>query len=46
METKIYNIKDFGAVADGKTLNTKAVQSAVDFCHKNGGGIVRFDRGR
>ena len=37
------NIKDFGAVADGTTLCTKAVQKAVDFCHANGGGIVRFD---
>ena len=42
----IYNIKDFGAVANGKTLCTKAVQKAVDLCTANGGGIVRFDRGR
>ena len=42
----IYNVKDFGAIADGKTLCTKAVQKAVDFCHENGGGIVRFNRGR
>ena len=42
----IYNIKDFGAVADEKTLSTKAVQKAVDFCHANGGGIVRFEGGR
>jgi len=43
---KIYETKDFGAVADGKTLNTKAVQKAVDECSHNGGGVVRFDRGR
>ena len=43
---KIYNVTDFGAVADGKTLCRSAVQKAVDFCHENGGGIVRFDGGR
>ena len=42
----IYNVKDFGAVADEKTLCTKAVQKAVDECSANGGGIVRFDKGR
>ncbi|MBO5027622.1 MAG: hypothetical protein J6C79_03750 [Clostridia bacterium] len=41
-----YRITDFGAIADGKTLCSQAVQKAVDFCYKNGGGIVRFGRGR
>ncbi len=35
-----YNIVDFGAVADGKTLNTPAIQKAIDACHKAGGGRV------
>ena len=39
----VYNVAVFGAVADGVTLCTKAVQAAVDTCHKNGGGIVQFD---
>lgn len=43
---KKYNVEEFGAIADGKTLCTKAVQKAVDYCHTQGGGIVRFDRGR
>ena len=43
---KEYNVKEFGAVADGEMLCTKAVQNAVDTCHKNGGGIVRFDAGK
>ena len=34
------NIRDFGAVADGKTLNTAAIQAAIDACHKAGGGRV------
>ena len=43
---KQYNVKEFGAIADGETLCTAAVQNAVDTCHKNGGGIVQFDGGR
>ena len=41
----IFNICDYGAVADGVTLNTKAIQSAVDVCAKLGGGTVLFPRG-
>ena len=40
-----YNVKDYGAIADGKTLCTQAVQKAVNFCHENGGGIIRFEKG-
>ena len=42
----IYSVLDYGVVADGKTLNTKAVQNVVDLCSKNGGGIIRFNPGR
>ena len=42
----IYNVKEFGAVADGITLCSEAVQKTVDYCHANGGGIVRFEGGR
>jgi len=41
----MYNILDFGAVADGKTLATKAIQSAIDACHQNGGGRVLIPAG-
>lgn len=34
------NIKDFGAVADGKTVNTKAIQAAVDAAGKTGEAIL------
>ncbi|MDZ4845677.1 MAG: glycoside hydrolase family 28 protein [Chitinophagales bacterium] len=37
---KDFNILDFGAIADGKTLNTNAIQSAIDAAHENGGGRV------
>ena len=35
-----YNINDFGAVADGKTLNTSIIQLAIDKCFADGGGEV------
>jgi polygalacturonase len=34
------NIKSFGAVADGLTLNTKSITSAIDACNKKDGGVV------
>ena len=34
------NIVDFGAVADGVTVNTTAIQSAIDAVSENGGGRV------
>lgn len=37
---KTYNIVAFGAVADAKTINTKAIQKAIDACNQNGGGMV------
>jgi polygalacturonase len=35
-----YNIADVGAVSDGKTINTLAIQRAIDKCFENGGGTV------
>jgi exo-poly-alpha-galacturonosidase len=29
---RVFSIKDFGAENDGKTINTKAIQSAIDSC--------------
>ncbi len=36
----IYRIEDFGAVSDGKTINTGIIQKAIDTCHEEGGGKV------
>lgn len=33
-------ITKFGAIADGQTLNTKAINDAIDACNKKGGGVV------
>jgi hypothetical protein len=38
--TRGYNIRDFGAKGDGKSLDTAAVQAAVDACAKDQGGTV------
>jgi glycosyl hydrolase family 28 len=40
------SITDHGAVGDGNTLNTEAIQRAIDTCTKRGGGIVRVPQGR
>jgi polygalacturonase len=37
---KNYDIKDFGAIGDGLTVNTAPIQTAVDTCAKEGGGKV------
>ena len=43
---KTYNIVDYGAIADGKTLNTKAIQAAIDAANSSKGGKVIFPKGR
>ena len=39
------NIKDFGAVADGKTLNTTPINNAIKNVHEKGGGKVIIPSG-
>ncbi len=41
----IYNVLHYGAKGDGKTLDTKAIQAAIERCHKEGGGKVYFEKG-
>ncbi|RZJ52642.1 MAG: glycoside hydrolase family 28 protein [Flavobacterium sp.] len=43
---KTYNIKDFGAVADGTTSNTVVFDKAIKECAKNGGGMVIVPNGK
>jgi polygalacturonase len=35
-----YNILDYGAIADATTINTKAIQAAIDHCSQTGGKVI------
>lgn len=39
------NITDFGAVGDGETVNTEAIQAAIDECTGASGGVVEVPAG-
>lgn len=41
----VYNVHDYGARPDGKTLCTKSIQKAIDECAERGGGTVYFPPG-
>ena len=44
--SKRYVITDFGAVGDGKTINTKAIQAAIDQCASTRkGGVLVVPKG-
>ena len=41
----LFDVKSFGAVADGKTIDTALVKRAIAAAAVAGGGIVRFPAG-
>jgi polygalacturonase len=40
-----FNVRAFGAIGDGKTLDTPAINKAIEACSKAGGGTVYFPAG-
>ena len=40
ISAQVYNILNYGAVADGKTINTKSMQKAIDQCSLTGGKVL------
>ena len=41
----IFDIRNYGAIGDGKTLNTAAIQRAIDDCASKNGGTVLLEDG-
>jgi len=46
IKKEIFNVKDYGAISDGKTLTTAAIQKTIDACYAKGGGKVVFTPGQ
>lgn len=44
-KTNVYDIRSFGAVSDTITVNTVAIQTAIDKCNAAGGGVVLVSGG-
>ena len=45
-EDLVINVQDFGAIGDGKTINTNYIQAAIDSAYKEGGGRIYFPSGQ
>lgn len=40
-----FKVEKYGAIADGQTINTTAIQKTIDACMEAGGGTVLFSKG-
>jgi len=41
----VYDVRDFGAKGDGKTLDTDSINKAIETANAAGGGTVHFGAG-
>jgi hypothetical protein len=46
MSPSLCNVRAYGAVGDGNTLDTSAISKAIEACAQAGGGVVAFPPGR
>jgi hypothetical protein len=42
----VFNIRDYGAVGDAITKDTRSIQAAIDSCFEQGGGTVLVPKGQ
>ena len=45
LRAEVFDVRQSGAVGDGKTVDTAAIQKALDACTNAGGGTVKFPPG-
>jgi hypothetical protein len=45
LPSRTFPVEVHQAVADGVTINTKAIQATIDACSAAGGGVVSFAKG-
>jgi polygalacturonase len=43
--SKVFDVRQFGAKGDGRTLDTAAIQKALEACGRAGGATVKFSPG-
>src|SRR5437016_1094260 len=41
----VYDVREYGAAGDGKSLDSPAINKAIDACNAAGGGTVYFPAG-
>ncbi len=44
-DTGVFSVRDFGAIGDGKTIDTPAINRAIEAAAAAGGGTVLFPAG-